>query len=283
MMSNNRAEYDSAAEWLAALRQDDAWLYQLQRLQDSSASDFSIHHDDAIRRIGNGETYEFWDIYQHKVEPVVAEVWEIAELSLIKLKIQTIGMLSIEWLEQHAITMIAPSEKKKRLSKKSEKTEKPRITMTFGKKRGIIDGHLTLLYQKLVKEDWIDGNEADFKALFSGKRDEDCGLTWKGLFGKGTLVELFKRFVAEGLVMVPEGFTLPAILEGHFKDASGAWLTGLDKGNGANDKALPIIIECVKLLKTSPEQLIYGDYDDDEDFKSEYDPYDHQDLNLHRR
>ena len=102
MMSNNRAEYGSAAEWLAALRQDDAWLYQLQRLQDSSENDFNIHRDDAIRRIGNGETYEFWDIYQHKVEPVVAEVWQIAELSLIKLKIQTIGMLSIEWLEQHA-------------------------------------------------------------------------------------------------------------------------------------------------------------------------------------
>ena len=102
MMSNNRAEYGSAAEWLAALRQDDAWLYQLQRLQDSSKNDFNTHRDDAIRRIGNGETYEFWDIYQHKVEPVVAEVWQIAELSLIKLKIQTIGMLSIEWLEQHA-------------------------------------------------------------------------------------------------------------------------------------------------------------------------------------
>lgn len=102
MMSNNRAEYGSAAEWLAALRQDDAWLCQLQRLKDSSASDVSDHHDDAMRRIGNGETYEFWDIYQHKVEPVIAEVWEIAELSLIKLKIQAIGMLSIEWLEQNA-------------------------------------------------------------------------------------------------------------------------------------------------------------------------------------
>ena len=101
MMSNNRNEYSSAAEWLTTLRQDEAWLYQQQRLQDSSESNFSIHRDDAIRRIGNGETYEFWDIYQHKIEPVVTEVWEIAELSLIKLKIQAIGMLSIEWLERH--------------------------------------------------------------------------------------------------------------------------------------------------------------------------------------
>ena len=33
---------------------------------------------------------------------MVGEVWDIAELSLPKLKIQTIGMLSMECLEQHA-------------------------------------------------------------------------------------------------------------------------------------------------------------------------------------
>ena len=181
--------------------------------------------------------------------------------------------------------VIVGEEKEVKKPKKAtgSKPKKPRETMTFGRKSGVTDGHMTLLYQKLVKEEWIEGNEADFKALFSGKRDENCELTWKGLFGKGTLVELFKRFVAERLITVAEGFTLPAILEGHFKDINGAWLTGLDKGNGANDKALPIITECVKLLKASPDQLIYGAYDDDEDFKSEYDPFDHQDLNLHKR
>ena len=181
--------------------------------------------------------------------------------------------------------VIVGEEKEVKKPKKAtgSKPKKPRETMTFGRKSGVTDGHMTLLYQKLVKEEWIEGNEADFKALFSGKRDENCELTWKGMFGKGTLVELFKRFVAERLITVAEGFTLPAILEGHFKDANGAWLTGLDKGNSANDKALPIITECVKLLKASPDQLIYGAYDDDEDFKSEYDPFDHQDLNLHKR
>ena len=181
--------------------------------------------------------------------------------------------------------VIVGEEKEVKKPKKAtgSKPKKPRETKTFGRKSGVTDGHMTLLYQKLVKEEWIEGNEADFKALFSGKRDENCELTWKGMFGKGTLVELFKRFVAERLITVAEGFTLPAILEGHFKDINGAWLTGLDKGNSANDKALPIITECVRLLKASPDQLIYGAYDDDEDFKSEYDPFDHQDLNLHKR
>lgn len=198
------------------------------------------------------------------------------------------GAEDAEIVEEVTEDATATVPQKKTSAKKTKKAttaknKKPRVTMTFGRKSGVTDGHLTLLYQKLVKEEWIEGNEADFKALFSGKRDEDCQLTWKGMFGKGTLVELFKQFVGEGLVTVANGFTLPAILEGHFKDINGAWLTGLDKGNGANDKALPIIQECVKLLRANPEQLIYGGYDDDEDFKSEYDPFDHQDLNLHKR
>jgi hypothetical protein len=102
MMSSNRKDYASASEWLSALRQDEAWLSQQQRLQTSTDGDTGVHIDAAMRRIGDRETFEFWEIYRHQVEPVVSEVWDIAELSLPKLKIQTIGMLSMEWLEQHA-------------------------------------------------------------------------------------------------------------------------------------------------------------------------------------
>ena len=104
MMSSNRSDYASAIEWLTALKQDEAWLGQQQRLLASEATDVSIHREDAIRRIGHGETFEFWEIYGHQVAPVIKEVWGIAELSLPKLKIQAIGMLSMEWLEQKADT-----------------------------------------------------------------------------------------------------------------------------------------------------------------------------------
>ena len=103
MMSSNRSDYGSASEWIAALRQDDAWLSQLHRLETSTAADARAHQEDALRRIGRGETFEFWEIYAHQVEPVVGEVWEIAELSLPKLKIQAIGMLSMEWLERGGV------------------------------------------------------------------------------------------------------------------------------------------------------------------------------------
>ena len=283
MMSSNRGDYASASEWLSALRQDEAWLGQQQRLQTSVATDVSVHREDAIRRIGQGDTFEFWEIYGHQVEKVVCEVWEIAELSLPKLKIQTIGMLSMEWIEQQTGTGITKETKKPTAKKKPEKPEKPRETMTFKRKGSVTEPHLQLLYMALTKEQWIDGNDADFKALFSGSRDEDCELVWLGKYGKGTLVELFKQMAGAGLIEVPQGFTLSAILEGHFKDKNGQWLTGLDKGDAANDKAMPVIKECIKLMKTDPQRLLNGDYEEDDDFRSEYDRFDQQDMHWHKQ
>lgn len=100
MMINDRTKYGSASEWLSALMQDDLWLSQLKRLEASVACDNSALRDEALTWIGKGESLCFWTIY-HQVEPVVNEVWDLAELSLPKLKMQTIGMLSIEWLERH--------------------------------------------------------------------------------------------------------------------------------------------------------------------------------------
>lgn len=166
---------------------------------------------------------------------------------------------------------------------KKSKPEKPRETMTFKRNSCVLDGHLSLLFSKLTKAGWISGEETDFKALFSGKLDEDCQLIWMGKYGRGTLVELFKQMVATTLIIVPKGFTLSAILEGHFMNAKGGWLTGLDKGNSANAKAVPFIRECVNLLKADPQKLIDDSYLDDEEPQSVYNPFDHQDMNLHKR
>lgn len=181
--------------------------------------------------------------------------------------------------------VIVGEEKEVKKPKKAtgSKPKKPRETMTFKRKGKVTEPHLLLLYMMLTKEQWIEGNDADFKALFSGSRDEDCELTWTGKFGKGTLVELFRQMVSAGQIEVTQGFTLPAILEGHFKDKQGKWLTGLDKGDSANDKALPVIQECIKQLNIDPQRLLNGDYEDDEDFQSKYDEYDQQDMHWHKR
>lgn len=103
MISNDKAKYSSPSEWLSALRQDGLWLSQLQQLQDPKA-DIKALREAAMRKIGQGLTFEYWDSYQHQVEPVVMEVWGIEEISLPKLKVQAIGLLMLEWLEQQMTT-----------------------------------------------------------------------------------------------------------------------------------------------------------------------------------
>ena len=184
-------------------------------------------------------------------------------------------------------SLVGPPESKPRNSKRNNRSKpaRPREEMTLSRRGSVTEGHLTVFYLKLTEEGWIDGIEGDFKALFSGVRDEACTLTWLGKYGNGTLVELFRQLVGEGLVIVPKGYSLPYILEGHFKDQEGKWLTRLDKGDKAHDKALPVIQECVNLLKMNVQQLLQklrGDMkDEDEDFQSKYDPYD-KNLSVHR-
>jgi hypothetical protein len=187
MMSSNRDTYTSASEWLSVLRQDEAWLSQQQRLQASVDSGTHTHRDDVIRMIGNGETFEFWEIYQHKVEPVVAEVWEIAELSLPKLKIQTIGMLSVEWYEQ---------QERKDCENPARKSEKPKEELNFFAPKK----HL----QELLKEAWFAQFRTDKKydaawtdsfveTLMSSEYGERIALQWavKGVRNKRTLLKAY--------------------------------------------------------------------------------------------
>jgi hypothetical protein len=173
--------------------------------------------------------------------------------------------------------------KKKGSGVKVQKPPKERVIMTFNRKSSVTDGHLSVFFMTLTEDGWIEGNDADFKALFSGKRDADCVLTWTAKYGKGTLVELFKKLAAEGLIIVANGFTIPSILEGHFKDKSGEWLTGLDNGDPVNKKALPVIQECLNILQASVDRLLNGNFDDDEESRSEYDRYDQQDMHWHKK
>ena len=141
MMSNNRADYGSATAWLSALKQDELWLSQLQQLQAPSA-DRSALREAALRKIGQTLTFEFWDSYGHKVEPVVCEVWEIAELSLPKLKIQTIGMLSIEWLDQ-----LTTTPKTKKLE-----TDEAKKYWRQLEKAGFVDANYNLMKETTRKQ-----------------------------------------------------------------------------------------------------------------------------------
>lgn len=193
MISNNREDYCSADEWLSALKQDELWLSQLQQLQNSTPEDASTLRDKANEKIGKGEAYGFWDSYNHQIEPVVREVWEIAELSLPKLKIQTIGMLSMEWLEQHTEMGRQVSERIKKPSSKQPKTAKPKGRKPSGKpltmryythgNNGVLmrqRRRVDIVFRKFCEWGWIGDQTTtdDFDAFFEGE-PRHCNITWK--------------------------------------------------------------------------------------------------------
>ena len=133
-------------------------------------------------------------------------------------------------------------------------TVSKRELMTF-RKNGLTEAHLKVLYFQLVSEGWIEGQEPDFLALFCGEPDA-CTLVWKGAFGKGTLRGLFRQMAAQGLIIVPDGFSLDHILEGHFTDTQGHFLTGLNSsGEDPAPKALPFLHRCLQLLTTDFSRL----------------------------
>lgn len=174
--------------------------------------------------------------------------------------------------------------KKARQNKKTAARE----LMTF-RSRGVHEQCLKLLYQQMVKDEWIEARTTcnDFIELFSGDRSEGI-IYWSGKYGKGTLVCLFRLMEVEGLIEYDEVFTLPKILMGHFVDTNGQALTNLDNGDPANEKAGCEMQDYIKILKYNPARAIRKRHaDEDDDFGPQYgdayDSYDHQDLHLHNK
>lgn len=118
--------------------------------------------------------------------------------------------------------------------------------MTFTKER-TSDYNIIALYQELLKVKWIeDGNPDDFAALFEGKSTE-CRITWSGKVGKDNLYALFKMMVDNHFIRLPEGHSLQRIVESHFVDAEGNYITGIDSGKPSKS-ALSTIEQMRKIL-----------------------------------
>ena len=166
MISNERTVYGSASEWLQALRNDELWTNQQKMLQGSSENDLAACSNEALGLIGNGITFSYWKMYQHRVEPVVTELWEMAELSLPKLKLQTIGMLSMEWIEKRTAASGA-----------SHKTDEKEEQNLFAPQK-----HL----QELLRQKW-------FKEL---RTNDDYDAAWTDAFVEALMASEWKDGIA---------------------------------------------------------------------------------------
>ena len=118
--------------------------------------------------------------------------------------------------------------------------------MTFTKER-TSDYNIIALYQELLKVKWIeDGDPDEFAALFEGKNTE-CRITWSGKVGKDNLYALFKMMVDNHFIRLPEGHSLQRIVESHFVDSDGNYITGIDSGKPSKS-ALSTIEQMKKIL-----------------------------------
>ena len=141
------------------------------------------------------------------------------------------------------------------LARVKKTDDKPRELMTFSK-RGILEEHLKLLYQQLVADGWL-AKETQIDAfldLFSGERSEST-IIWAGKYGKGTLVCLFQQMELDGVISVPQGFSIPNILMGHVTDPEGNLLTNLDKGDAPAQKSGAEIMEYMNILKQNANRM----------------------------
>ncbi|MDY6004102.1 MAG: hypothetical protein SPJ02_00965, partial [Parabacteroides sp.] len=141
------------------------------------------------------------------------------------------------------------------LARVKKTDDKPRELMTFSK-RGILKEHLKLLYQQLVADGWL-AKETQIDAfldLFSGERSEST-IIWAGKYGKGTLVYLFQQMELDGVISVPQGFSIPNILMGHVTNPEGNLLTNLDKGDAPAQKSGAEIMEYMNILKQNANRM----------------------------
>ena len=163
----------------------------------------------------------------------------------------------------------------------------------FSKGSGVTDDHIKALYRLLTARGWISTQTclADFKRLFFGKSN-DCEIIWTGQdklgnneptsLGVSALYVLFKKMFDEGLITTSnKAQKVGPILEMHFVDTEGIFLTNVSNVSKTSAKANNYIKQILITMKMRPssediQRLL------EEDMESKYDKYDRQDLNYRK-
>lgn len=208
-----------------------------------------------------------------------------------------------EWLSDQIADVIDTSGEKELGAKSKTKTTRGKKSKpekqhgveypVFAKGQGVTDDHIKALYRFLTTRGWISTQTsvADFQRLFSGVSN-DCEIIWTGqdklggneptALGVSALYVLFKRMVEESLITIGNNSKqVGPILELHFVDSKGHFLTSVSNVNKTSIIANDYIEKILKLMRTRPSS-------DDiqrfltEEMESKYDKDDLQDLRYHR-
>jgi len=177
-------------------------------------------------------------ILNGKIQPTTVIIGDNVQHKIGKVEAGGVGVQNVYHGAQKTQRTAEPKSPK-------EKTSEPDY-LTFSKER-TADYNITVLYQELLNAKWIeDGNPDDFAALFSGKHCE-ARVVWSGKVGKGNLYALFKMMVDNQFIRIPDGHGLQRIIESHFVDTHGSYITDIDSGK-TSKKASSFIEAMRKIL-----------------------------------
>lgn len=129
---------------------------------------------------------------------------------------------------------MATGSKVERKPKKSLETDKPARQhgdnfAVFRMGKGVRIDLVKPIYEWLVGKKWISGQTPleVFKMLFGGQAN-DCEIGWTGEVGMGTLKYLFDQLEEKKVIVTPNGIGVNMILEAHFVDKDGDFISGLN-------------------------------------------------------
>lgn len=152
------------------------------------------------------------------------------------------------YLSDEIEELLEPKTEKKEAKKKVKKKditpfEPDLITFSLGR---TLHYNITILYQSLCKLKWIEATPDDFLELFSGKIS-GIKVVWTDKVGKDNLYALFNMMEKEGFIKVPEGHGMSRIVESHFINKEGAYVTGINSGKPGK-KTLELLVQWQKDL-----------------------------------
>lgn len=101
MITNKPDDYMHETDWLDQLLMDEIWLNKLEELEKASFFERGVLRTKAIRWLGHDIVADLYEIHNGDVRKVVQDMWEDDDYPLLQLKVRTIGMLVLEWLDQH--------------------------------------------------------------------------------------------------------------------------------------------------------------------------------------
>lgn len=263
MRSYNREDYASADEWLEDLNQDTFWLKRFSELQNLTPGDFAKWRDESIEMIKSGpRVYFLWKTPPHDVKSVVEEAWKMDECSLSLLMTQTMGMLTIEWLEQHAdVSKLDSKKAKKPIKKKIAKKNFIPKTLKYyqyghkgnlKKQRSRVD----IVFKKFNEWGWIDDHTFpyDFDAFFIGE-PRFCNIKWTA--SSTILTILLQELLNQEYIVKQTGCAAKSLVKQQFGKTANSDRTRL------KDDAIMKINAILYILDISnPLNLRGGDYNE---------------------